>query len=87
MAEITAQKVNELRARTGQGMMECKRVLTEASGDVDKAIDIFRKRGVKAGLAERAATEGRVVGVVADNASAGCHGWRRTTGVRRSAGS
>ena len=30
MAEITAQKVNELRARTGQGMMECKRVLTEA---------------------------------------------------------
>src|SRR5918911_1663136 len=71
MAEITAKLVNELRAKTGQGMMECKKVLTEAGGDLDKAIDIFRKRGVKSSLQERAATEGRVVGVVADDGSAG----------------
>ena len=46
MADITAAKVNELRARTGQGMMDCKKVLVEAEGDLDRAIDIFRKRGV-----------------------------------------
>src|SRR3954452_24729172 len=71
MAEITAAKVNELRARTGQGMMDCKKVLTEAEGDVNRAIDIFRKRGVKSSLQERAASEGRVVGVVADDGSGG----------------
>src|SRR5262245_40819783 len=62
MAEITAKAVNELRARTGQGMMECKKVLTEAGGDIEKAIEIFRKKGVKSSLQERAAGEGRVVG-------------------------
>jgi elongation factor Ts len=70
MAEITAAKVNDLRARTGQGMMDCKKVLTEAEGDLDRAIDIFRKRGVKSSLQERAASEGRVVGVAADDGSA-----------------
>jgi elongation factor Ts len=62
MAEITAKMVNDLRAKTGQGMMECKKMLGEAGGDIDKAIDLFRKKGVKASLTERAATEGRVVG-------------------------
>ena len=69
MPEITAKAVNELRAKTGQGMMECKKVLTEAGGDIDKAIDIFRKKGVKSSLQERAASEGRVVGVAADDGS------------------
>src|SRR3954447_7136865 len=62
MAEITAKLVNDLRSKTGQGMMECKKMLTEAGGDLDKAVDLFRKKGVKASLAERAASEGRVFG-------------------------
>jgi elongation factor Ts len=60
MAQITASMVNELRARTGQGMMECKKALTETGGDIEKAIDYFRKKGVKASIASRAASEGRV---------------------------
>jgi elongation factor Ts len=67
MPEITAKAVNELRAKTGQPMMTCKQVLTEAGGDMDKAIEIFRKRGVKSSLAERTASEGRVSGVVSDD--------------------
>lgn len=67
MATITAAMVNELRAKTGQGMMECKKMLTEVGGDIQKAIDEFRKKGVKTSIAERAATEGRVlVGTSAD---------------------
>ena len=62
MADITAKLVNELRAKTGQGMMECKKALQEVAGDLEKAIEYFRKKGVKASLGERAATEGRVVG-------------------------
>ena len=63
MAQITAQLVpNELRSKTGQGMMECKKMLTEVGGDIDKAIDAFRKKGVKASISQRAATEGRVAG-------------------------
>jgi elongation factor Ts len=60
MAAITAQMVNELRAKTGQGMMECKKALTETGGDVEKAVEYFRKKGVKTSLTERTATEGRV---------------------------
>lgn len=67
MAEITAKLVNDLRAKTGQGMMECKKMLTEAGGDIDKAIEAFRKKGVKASLLERSATEGRIVGVQAED--------------------
>src|SRR3954447_20974214 len=62
MAEITAKMVNELRAKTGQGMMECKKALTEVGGDMEKAIEYFRKKGVKASLGERVASEGRVFG-------------------------
>jgi len=65
MAEITAKLVNELRARTGQAMMECKKMLTQVEGDIEKAIDEFRKKGVKSSLAERAASEGRVTGAAA----------------------
>ncbi len=70
MAEITAKMVNELRAKTGQGMMECKKALTEAGGDMDKAVEYFRKKGVKASLTEREAGEGRVFGAVAGDSLA-----------------
>jgi elongation factor Ts len=62
MAEITASLVKELRERTGAGMMECKKALTESNGDVDAAAEALRKSGLakadkKAG---RVAAEGRV---------------------------
>lgn len=44
--EITAQMVKELRERTGAGMMECKGALSEAKGDMEKAIEILRKKGI-----------------------------------------
>ena len=71
MAEITAKMVNELRAKTGQPMMECKKMLEKTGGDLQAAIDEFRKKGVKASLQERTASEGRVIGVAsADQKSA-----------------
>ena len=49
MAEITASMVKELRERTGLGMMECKKALTEAGGDIEKAEELLRiKSGAKA---------------------------------------
>jgi len=71
MAEITAKLVNELRGKTGLGMMECKKALVETDGDVDKAIDAFRKKGVKTSITERAATEGRVTILVAPDRKRG----------------
>jgi elongation factor Ts len=61
-AEITAQDVKALRERTGAGMMDCKRALTEAEGDLEKAIEILRlQQGKKIqDLGERTATEGTV---------------------------
>jgi elongation factor Ts len=59
MAEITATLVNNLRAKTGLGMMECKKALQECGGDVEKAVEYFRKKGVKTSVTERAANEGR----------------------------
>jgi len=43
--DITAQQVKELRDRTGIGMMECKEALQECGGDIEKAIEILRKKG------------------------------------------
>ncbi len=62
MSEISASKVKELRERTGAGMMECKKALTEASGDLDLAIENLRKSGVlkAAKKASRVASEGLV---------------------------
>lgn len=59
---ITAKDVNKLRKMTGAGMMDCKKALTEAEGDFDKAIDILRKRGQKlsAKRADKEASEGAV---------------------------
>ena len=61
-AQIAAKDVKALRERTGAGMMDCKQALTEAQGDVEKAIEILRvKQGKKIqDLGERAATEGTV---------------------------
>ena len=73
MSAITAQTVNELRSRTGAGLMDCKKALTEAAGDMDKAVEILRIKGIatrdkKAG---RSANEGiLVVRLSADAASA-----------------
>ena len=59
---ITAQDVNKLRQMTGAGMMDCKKALTEANGDFDKAIELLRKKGqkVSASRADRATSEGSV---------------------------
>jgi len=48
MAEISAQLVKQLRDRTGAGMMECKKALQEANGDIEEAVAILRKRGIAA---------------------------------------
>ncbi|SFE88578.1 translation elongation factor Ts [Thermoflexibacter ruber] len=60
--EIKAQDVNKLRQLTGAGMMDCKKALTEAEGDFEKAIDILRKKGQKisAARADRTASEGAI---------------------------
>jgi len=61
--EITAALVKELRERTGSGMMECKKALVEAGGDIDAAIELMRKSGAAkaAKKAGRVAAEGRIV--------------------------
>ena len=46
MAKIDAKMVKELRERTGAGMMDCKKALTETDGDMDKAIDYLREKGI-----------------------------------------
>lgn len=62
MAEITAQVVNEFRKKTGLGLMECKKLLTEAGGDLAKADTLAKERGLKQAelRAGRAAKAGRV---------------------------
>jgi elongation factor Ts len=73
MAEITAGMVKELRERTGLGMMDCKKALVEAGGDMEKAIEDLRKAsGLKAAKkAGRTAAEGIVMSRVADDNSYG----------------
>ena len=60
--QITASLVNELRQKTGVGMMQCKKALTETDGDMEKALELLRKQGaaVAAKRADKAAKEGRV---------------------------
>lgn len=70
---ISAQDVNKLRTMTGAGMMDCKKALTEADGDFEKAIEILRKKGqkVSASRSDRDAKEGSVfVKVSGDNKEA-----------------
>jgi elongation factor Ts len=63
MAEISASTVMKLRKMSGQGMMDCKKALQEAEGDVEQAMEILRKKGLAtlAKRAERETTEGAVV--------------------------
>ncbi|WZB57319.1 translation elongation factor Ts [Staphylococcus aureus] len=62
MATISAKLVKELRKKTGVGMMDCKKALTETDGDIDKAIDYLREKGIAkaAKKADRIAAEGLV---------------------------
>jgi elongation factor Ts len=72
MADISASAVKELREKTGVGMMDCKKALTETSGDVEAAIDLLRKKGMAkaASKGSRIAAEGLVGShVAADNKS------------------
>ncbi|MCL1890945.1 MAG: translation elongation factor Ts [Coriobacteriia bacterium] len=73
MAEITAQSVKELREMTGAGMMECKKALTEANGDLEAAVDVLRTRGLAAAAkkAGRETNEGLVVAALSADATAG----------------
>jgi len=70
MAEITASLVKDLREKTGAGMMDCKKALTETKGDLEAAIDWLRKKGLAAAArkASRVAAEG-LVAVVTDGAA------------------
>ncbi len=69
MAQISAGQVKELREKTGAGMMDCKKVLVEAAGDLERAVDLLRERGMgKArGKAGRATSEGRIAASVSAN--------------------
>ena len=66
---ITAQAVKELRDRTGAGMMDCKKALTETGGDLEEAIKFLRTKGLAAAAkkAGRAANDG-MVAIVGDDA-------------------
>ena len=72
MANITAKMVADLRAKTGAGMMDCKKALTETAGDMEQAIDLLRKKGLSAAAKKsgRVAAEGMVVAVGSDSKGA-----------------
>ncbi len=69
MAAITASMVKELRERTGAGMMDCKKALTETGGDMDAAVDLLRKKGMAGAdkKADRVAAEGIIAVAVSDD--------------------
>lgn len=72
MAEISAKAVKALRDQTGAGMMDCKRVLADADGDLKRAVELLRERGLaKAGKREGRATSEGVIAVVLDGPSGG----------------
>ncbi|MCX7954310.1 MAG: translation elongation factor Ts [Bacteroidales bacterium] len=66
MAQITSAEITKLRTLTGAGLMDCKNALIEANGDIDKAIEIIRKKGQAVAMkrADRVTNEGRVVALV-----------------------
>src|ERR1051325_3070982 len=73
MAEITAALVKDLREKSGVGMMDCKKALTETGGDIDAAMDWLRTKGLAkaAKKADRAAAEGLVAGLVSGDGKKG----------------
>ena len=70
---VTASLVKELREKTGAGMMDCKKVLTETNGDMEKASELLRERGIAkaAKKSERIAAEGLVYAYVSDDKKVG----------------
>ena len=70
---VTAKDVQVLRQRTGAGMMDCKKALEETGGDVEKAVEYLRKKGIAKAekRADRAASEGQIVALVSDDAKTG----------------
>ena len=70
---VTASQVKDLREKTGAGMMDCKKVLTETDGDMEKAIELLRERGIAkaAKKSSRVAAEGLVAAYVAENGKVG----------------
>ena len=73
MAKISVQEINELRQMTGAGMMDCKKALTEAEGNMDEAVKILREKGLatQAKKAGRVAAEGLALAVVNDTNTIG----------------
>lgn len=73
MADITAALVSELRARTSVGMMDCKKALVECGGDIDKAVDYLREKGLAkaAKKADRNASQGMIFSYIHSNAKIG----------------
>jgi len=71
MAQITAAMVKDLREKTGAGMMDCKKALSEVDGDMDLAIDFLRKKGLSAAAkkAGRIAADGLIAASLKDNKS------------------
>jgi elongation factor Ts len=72
VATITAKMVGGLRAKTGAGMMDCKKALTEADGDIEQAIDLLRKKGLSAAAKKsgRIAAEGMIAAAGSGNKGA-----------------
>jgi len=72
-ATISPKDVSELRARTGAGMMDCKRALEESGGDMDQAVQILRKKGIAKAEKRigRVATQGLVVSYIHHNQQVG----------------
>ena len=70
---VTASLVKELREKTGAGMMDCKKVLTETDGDLEKAAELLRERGIAkaAKKSGRIAAEGLVEGYISENGKTG----------------
>ena len=70
---ITADLVKQLREKTGAGMMDCKKVLTETDGDMEKAAELLRERGIAkaAKKSDRVAAEGLVATYVSDDKKVG----------------
>lgn len=73
MAEIKASLVKELREMTGAGMMDCKKALTECDGDMDKAVDFLREKGLASAAKKsgRIAAEGIVGSYISEDAKTG----------------
>ena len=73
MADITAGLVSELRGRTSVGMMDCKKALVECCGDIDKAVDYLREKGLAKATkkADRSAAQGMIFSYIHSNAKLG----------------